>query len=403
MAGDWIPWQKGLAKKREILAISQAVGRDRRWVAATLMEFWEWFDSESESGIITDLKASSLPEIVTGTDGRFWNAVIATGWLSVESGSLLVPHFDRWLGHSAKKRLEDALRKKRERKISQGSGAKISAEVRRYVLKRDNGTCAYCGWNDPNLSIPLAVGKRCRVLSIDHVIPVRGGGQTDPGNLVTACFRCNASKNGRTPEDAGMTLDYLSDAAKLEVRFFLDRNGNALLSCSLDTHPPPSERIRGDVGGKGEPPPASAPGSVQFSWHVWHLLDSDGVSCPGWFPGWAERHAIRFAWRREDDPKLVALWWQRFSEVQVTREEADAASNWLQANAERLKLRGRPQHLEALMNRIITLRKLKLHRPNLQLVEEAKAPPGKWAELRKKQHRSQTHGSTDPESECPKD
>ncbi len=57
----------------------------------------------------------------------------------------------------------------------------ISDAMRDKVLKRDRGTCRYCG-ND--------VGP----FELDHVTPVALGGATTMANLVTACVECNRRK-----------------------------------------------------------------------------------------------------------------------------------------------------------------------------------------------------------------
>lgn len=63
------------------------------------------------------------------------------------------------------------------------------------VHRRDNYTCQYCGVKD----------KRVK-LTIDHVLPECRGGRTTWQNTVTACEPCNADKDNRTPEEAGMKL-----------------------------------------------------------------------------------------------------------------------------------------------------------------------------------------------------
>jgi HNH endonuclease len=60
--------------------------------------------------------------------------------------------------------------------------------LRQQVLERDKFTCQYCGQQG---------GK----LHCDHVIPVARGGINDLSNLVTACERCNLSKNDKTPDE----------------------------------------------------------------------------------------------------------------------------------------------------------------------------------------------------------
>ena len=63
---------------------------------------------------------------------------------------------------------------------------------RREILKRDRGTCLYCGSK--------------RKLTIDHIIPQSRGGQHRWDNVVIACEPCNQFKGARTPEEAKMTL-----------------------------------------------------------------------------------------------------------------------------------------------------------------------------------------------------
>jgi len=65
--------------------------------------------------------------------------------------------------------------------------------LRRAVLARDDYICRYCG-------------RRAQTLDVDHIVPVKQGGRSTFDNLVTACAKCNRSKGGRTPEEAGMTL-----------------------------------------------------------------------------------------------------------------------------------------------------------------------------------------------------
>jgi len=63
------------------------------------------------------------------------------------------------------------------------------------IFARDNYTCQYCGKRfDP------------ADLTFDHVIPVSRGGKKTWENIVTACWKCNNKKSGRTPEECGMRL-----------------------------------------------------------------------------------------------------------------------------------------------------------------------------------------------------
>jgi hypothetical protein len=63
----------------------------------------------------------------------------------------------------------------------------LSKKIRFEVFKRDKFTCQYCGATAENV-----------VLHVDHIIPVKDGGENELLNLVTACKDCNLGK-GATP------------------------------------------------------------------------------------------------------------------------------------------------------------------------------------------------------------
>ncbi|HLI15075.1 MAG TPA: HNH endonuclease [Acidimicrobiales bacterium] len=65
------------------------------------------------------------------------------------------------------------------------------AITRRAVFARDGHRCQYCGAQAEN---------------IDHVVPRSRGGAHSWDNVVAACRRCNAAKEDRLLEEAGLTL-----------------------------------------------------------------------------------------------------------------------------------------------------------------------------------------------------
>ena len=65
---------------------------------------------------------------------------------------------------------------------------------RKRIFKRDNNECVYCGSK--------------RNLTIDHIMPRSRGGKNTWANLVTCCSNCNLRKGNRTPEEAGMRMNY---------------------------------------------------------------------------------------------------------------------------------------------------------------------------------------------------
>lgn len=62
----------------------------------------------------------------------------------------------------------------------------ISKKTRFEVFKRDNFTCQYCGRTAPDV-----------VLEVDHINPVKEGGDNNIMNLITSCFDCNRGKGKR--------------------------------------------------------------------------------------------------------------------------------------------------------------------------------------------------------------
>jgi DNA-binding transcriptional regulator YiaG len=124
MAGDWIKWAKGLARKPEVVQIAIRLGLSRHAVAGLLMEVWEWADENvvlNLSGSEPDDCPGCVPfegtpeqliSALTGVTGLA-DAMTAAGWLRCRSGSLVFPNFNRHNGNTAKSRALDSSRKQR--------------------------------------------------------------------------------------------------------------------------------------------------------------------------------------------------------------------------------------------------------------------------------------------------
>jgi hypothetical protein len=122
MAGEWIAWTKGLSCKPEVLTIARLTGLCRRLVAATMMEFWAWADSETEDGRLPGVALDQLPQVIPNTHPSFWQAVVEASWLQVDGRGLTIPNFSRWMGASAKKRLNKNARQARWRAPGKTTG-----------------------------------------------------------------------------------------------------------------------------------------------------------------------------------------------------------------------------------------------------------------------------------------
>lgn len=76
--------------------------------------------------------------------------------------------------------------------------------TREEILRRDRGTCVYCG---------------SRADTVDHVLPRCCGGGDTWINLAAACQDCNGRKDDRTPVEAGMAMLWEPFEPKARDRF----------------------------------------------------------------------------------------------------------------------------------------------------------------------------------------
>lgn len=117
MAGDYIPWCKGLVRKPEVAQIAKALKMSPFEVAGRLMCVWEWADEQTTDGFIHGASDSQVDMVAMHVG--FADQMASTRpspWLVKNDDGLMFPHFDRWNGRSAKRRLEDILRKRKARR-----------------------------------------------------------------------------------------------------------------------------------------------------------------------------------------------------------------------------------------------------------------------------------------------
>lgn len=140
--GDWLHIRKGLSKAREVVAIASMTRRSRQEVVGWLFELWSWFDSETEDGnmvlnvdanvetnVDPPVDAIELLVSLVGADRQFWHAVAAVGWLCLNRSGLSLPNFTRWMGESAKKRLNKNISQQLYRQRHANVDADVDADV----------------------------------------------------------------------------------------------------------------------------------------------------------------------------------------------------------------------------------------------------------------------------------
>ena len=145
MAGDWIPLRTELWDCPQVVKIASAIcpqnvrthadrARAKCQILGALYRTWALFDTYTTDGILHGYDAETLDEEV-GVDG--WSANLQhVGWLVIEAQALIMPEFETWLGHSAKRRLKDAQRKKEERKTVRKTSAICPQNVRKKTDKK---------------------------------------------------------------------------------------------------------------------------------------------------------------------------------------------------------------------------------------------------------------------------
>jgi 5-methylcytosine-specific restriction endonuclease McrA len=72
---------------------------------------------------------------------------------------------------------------------------KVMVFSKRNLLKRDRGTCQYCGHKPGQ-----------EELTMDHVLPRKRGGKSSWINCVLSCKPCNSKKADKMADEAGMSL-----------------------------------------------------------------------------------------------------------------------------------------------------------------------------------------------------
>lgn len=116
MAGDWIKMRTNLRTHPKVVRMASALKADRLRVIGGLHAVWCLFDAHSTDGRLDGYSAETLDEDIAWPG--FSVAMIAVEWLADDGGALSTPRFDEHNGQSAKRRCQEAERKRNERKVS---------------------------------------------------------------------------------------------------------------------------------------------------------------------------------------------------------------------------------------------------------------------------------------------
>lgn len=135
MAGDWIKMRADLHTHPKVVRMASALKADRLRIVGGLHSAWCLFDVHSVDGFLDGYSAETLDDLI-GFPG-FSRAMMAVGWLEENGESLVMPRFEAHNGQSAKRRAQDADRKRKDRKASASEADKkrTREEKRREDIK----------------------------------------------------------------------------------------------------------------------------------------------------------------------------------------------------------------------------------------------------------------------------
>ncbi|ENI1096033.1 Pyocin large subunit [Enterobacter hormaechei] len=135
MAGDWIKMRADLHTHPKVVRMASALKADRLRIVGGLHSAWCLFDVHSVDGFLDGYCADTLDDLI-GFPG-FSRAMMAVGWLEENGESLVMPRFEAHNGQSAKRRAQDADRKRNVRKASASEADKkrTREEKRREDIK----------------------------------------------------------------------------------------------------------------------------------------------------------------------------------------------------------------------------------------------------------------------------
>ncbi|MEQ9887633.1 DNA replication domain protein [Pectobacterium zantedeschiae] len=137
MAGDWIKMRADLHTHPKVVRMASALKADRLRIVGGLHSAWCLFDVHSVDGLLEGYNSETLDDLI-GFPG-FSKAMISIGWLEEDGESLVMPRFDAHNGQSAKRRAQDAERKRNIRKTSASDAdkARTREEKRREDINKD--------------------------------------------------------------------------------------------------------------------------------------------------------------------------------------------------------------------------------------------------------------------------
>ena len=117
---SWIKMNTDLSGDPSVLLMADELKIKEQFVVGLLHEFWSWADRHTADGFISGATASWIDKRV-GHKG-FGCALESAGWINFSSDGAMIPNFHRHNGESAKARIREAEKKRKQRQIGKPLG-----------------------------------------------------------------------------------------------------------------------------------------------------------------------------------------------------------------------------------------------------------------------------------------
>ena len=129
MAGDWIKMRLDLRDDPSVFMVSAALSCEVDLVVGKLHRLWSWFNQQTRDGLAPLMTADWIDKYVDRPG--FAQALADAGWLILHSPQgVQIPKFEKHMGESAKRRLDDAARKRAIRVSEAKSNRQPGDELR---------------------------------------------------------------------------------------------------------------------------------------------------------------------------------------------------------------------------------------------------------------------------------
>lgn len=168
MSGDWIKMRANLLTHPKVVRMMSALRADKFRTVGGLLSAWCLFDAHSIDGRLSGYTLDALDAMAAWPG--FAAAMVAVEWLIVEEvdgvESLVLPRFDSHNGQSAKRRAQEADRKRSDRKTSASDADKkrTREEKRREEKEQEHVIDAGAKAEADKPAEPTPAGQTCRLL-----------------------------------------------------------------------------------------------------------------------------------------------------------------------------------------------------------------------------------------------